>query len=106
MPFLQIAYNSFKDVLHSLKTEKILICGDAYWNPNHSDWIFFKIHLGVEKTKRYVAELNTTLYELPIKYRLAGALGFTFKLYDNMIVKPNIDNEKNIIMASDIIFNK
>lgn len=106
IPFLQMAYDSFKDILHSLKPEKILICGDAYWNFNKPDWIFFKIHLGVEKTKIYVAELNTTLYELPFKYQSAGALGFTFKLYGDMTVKPNIDNKKNIIMTKDIIFNK
>ena len=105
IPFLQMAYNPFEDILHSLKPEKILICGDVCWNPNQSDRIFFKIHLGIEKTKIYVAKLNTTLYELPFKYQSAGALGFTFKLYDDMIVKPNIDNKKNIIMARDI-FNK
>ena len=103
MSFLQMTCDSFEDVLHSLKPEKILICGDACWNPNQPDWIFFKIYLGAETTKIYVVELNITLYELPTKYRLAGALGFTFKLYDDMTVKPNIDNKKNIIRTRDII---
>ena len=105
IPFLQMAYNPFEDILHSLKPEKIFICGDACWNPNQPDWIFLKIHLDIENTKIYVVKLNTTLYELPFKYQSAGALGFTFKLYNDMTIKPNIDNMKNIIMARNI-FNK
>ena len=106
MPFLQMTYDSSKDVLHSLKTEKILICGYACWDSNHSDWIFFKIPLGIEKTKIYVVKLNTTLYELPLKYQSAGALGFTFKLYDDMTVKPNIDGEQKAVMVRDFVWGE
>ena len=106
MPFMQMTRDLVEDRLRSLDMETILVCGDACWVPNAPNDIFFKIHLNKEKTKIYVAELRTTLYELQIKYQLAGALGFTFKLCDDKTVKPNIDSEQNAVMAMDIVLGE
>lgn len=104
IPFLQMASDSVKDTLHSLKTETILVCGDVCYYPNQPDSVFFKMHLGKEKKYIYVVGLNSTLYELPAKYQLAGALGFTFKLCDDMSVKLNVDSEGKEIMARDVVW--
>lgn len=106
MPFMQVAHDLVEDGLRSLKTEKILVCGDACWVPNAPNDIFFKIHLNKEKAYIYVVELSATLYELPIKYQLAGALGFTFKLCDDKTVKPNIDGEQKAVMARDFVWGE
>lgn len=100
MPFLQVK-TDFSD-----GAETILVCGDACYNPNQPDSIFFKIHLGKEKEYIYVVGLNSILYELPIKYQLAGALGFTFKLCDDMTVKQNIDSDGKEVMASDVVWGE
>lgn len=106
MPFMQVANDLLEDRLRSLKTEKILVCGDACWVPNAPNDIYFKIHLDKEKKYIYVVELNSTLYELPAKYQLAGALGFTFKLCDDMTVKQNINSEGKEVMARDVVWGE
>lgn len=106
MPFILLTGGLLEDGHGSLETETILVCGDACYNPNHPDRIFFKIHLDKKESKTYVVGLNTPLYELQGDYELRGRSGYTFKLCDDMYVKPFIDNFGNAVMARDVVWDE